>query len=219
MSSKQNLVKTFFSGYAGKWDSLYGKKTRKDPFSKFADEVLRKVIKRRFQETLILIDKHECFSILDVGCGSGRYLVEFAKRGRYSHGIDFAQPMLDLAQASIEFLSLQSMVKLECSTWRDFETNRSFDAIVAIGFFDYQENPKEALSKMISVSEKLVIASFPRSNGLLAFQRRIRYRIRKCPLWMYSQSQIENMMLEINPELEYEILNLGRDFLLNVRMN
>jgi 2-polyprenyl-3-methyl-5-hydroxy-6-metoxy-1,4-benzoquinol methylase len=216
MSRNLNMVKDFFSGYAGKWDSLYGKNNKKDPISRFTDNVLRRVIKVRFVKTLEIVKSHGCKSVLDVGCGSGRYVLEFAREGLQVHGIDFANEMLEIANESLKREALENRASLNQISWQEFEVKQKFDAIVAIGFFDYQEDPASALLKMVQASNKLVIASFPKSSGFLAFQRRIRYQLRKCPLWMYSKRDIEKLILKLDNQKSASILNLGRDYLLVV---
>jgi hypothetical protein len=70
VSSKKNeQVNEFFDGYSEKWDSLYGKERKKDPLSKFADEVLRAVIKRRLSTTLGFTKSEKIKTVLDAGCG------------------------------------------------------------------------------------------------------------------------------------------------------
>ena len=85
MSSKRHeQVNEFFDGYSEKWDSLYGKERKKDPLSKFADEVLRAVIKRRLSTTLGFTKSDKIKTVLDAGCGSGQYVVEFASAQKAS---------------------------------------------------------------------------------------------------------------------------------------
>jgi 2-polyprenyl-3-methyl-5-hydroxy-6-metoxy-1,4-benzoquinol methylase len=218
MSKNYSQVRDFFSGYAGKWDSLYGKKNRKDPFSIFADSVLRRVIKIRFVKTVEIIKENSCENVLDVGCGSGRYVLEFAREGLDVHGIDFAKPMLVIAEESLKALALSHRAKLQQLSWQDFDSDKKYDAVVAIGFFDYQEDPSAALEKMVKTSNKVVVASFPKSSGILAIQRRIRYRIRNCPLWMYSHSDIEDLVANLTSPVTHQILKLGRDYLLVLKI-
>lgn len=214
MSKNYSQVRDFFSGYAGKWDSLYGKKNRKDPLSMFVDNVLRRVIKIRFAKTVEIIQQNSCKSVLDIGCGSGRYVLEFAREGLDVHGIDFAEPMLVIAEESLKAIELSHRAKLQQVSWQDFDSDETYDAVIAIGFFDYQENPGAALEKMVKVSNKVVVASFPKSSGILAIQRRIRYRVRNCPLWMYSHSDIEDLVGNLTSPVSRQILRLGRDYLL-----
>ena len=212
--ASSGLVQKFFSGYAAKWDSLYGKKNGKDPFSKFVDEVLRKVIKVRFDKCVEIVKRSGSLSVLDVGCGSGRYLEEFAQSKIEVLGIDFAETMLEIARKTIEEKSLGDLAQIQNVSWDDYEVVKEFDAVIAIGFFDYQENASLALNKMAKLAKKVVVASFPRNSGVLAIQRRVRYRRRKCPLWMYSKADVETLARGISGLRNFNVIDLGRDFLL-----
>jgi len=86
------------------WQTIYAREGRyfSDPFPGF-DEVVR-----------ILLQAH-CKRILDLGCGSGRYSVQLAKRGFSAFGADISltglrlskdwaqQEMVDLPIANIDF--------------------------------------------------------------------------------------------------------------------
>jgi 2-polyprenyl-3-methyl-5-hydroxy-6-metoxy-1,4-benzoquinol methylase len=52
----------------------------------------------RFEETLKNIDTTEIHLVLDIGCGSGRYAVQFLRMGKSVTGIDMAEEMLKLAE-------------------------------------------------------------------------------------------------------------------------
>ena len=108
-SDKNEQVNVFFDGYSEKWDSLYGKERKKDPLSKFADEVLRAVIKKRLSTSLKLSNTEKIKTVLDAGCGSGQYVVEFAKQGKQVTGLDFADSMLQIAKKSISDQKLKGV--------------------------------------------------------------------------------------------------------------
>jgi SAM-dependent methyltransferase len=53
----------------------------------------------RFGEVVDTFRAHGCSLILDIGCGSGRHVVHFAKQGFRSLGLDISPTGLHLAQA------------------------------------------------------------------------------------------------------------------------
>jgi len=53
-----------------------------------------------------LLDEHGCQEILDLGCGNGRFLVHFARRGFHVTGLDSAPTALKLAR---EWLASESL--------------------------------------------------------------------------------------------------------------
>jgi len=215
-SQKHNQVNEFFDGYSEKWDSLYGKERKKDPFSKFADEVLRAVIKRRLSTTLGFTKSEKIKSILDAGCGSGQYVVEFAKQGKQVTGLDFAESMLDIAKKSIKDEKLAG-VDFVHADFVEFNFSKKYDAVCAMGFFDYIENPAPVLKKMIEISNNEVYASFPKAKGVLALQRRVRYKLRSCPLWLYSEKRLRAILDQSGASGRYELVDLGRDWIVRIK--
>jgi 2-polyprenyl-3-methyl-5-hydroxy-6-metoxy-1,4-benzoquinol methylase len=208
-------VNNFFDGYSEKWDSLYGKERKKDPFSKFADEVLRAVIKRRLSTTLSYSESNMIKTILDVGCGSGQYLVEFAKQGKKVLGLDFAESMLDIARYNVSSHGLSGVTYVN-TDFEKFKFDSKYDLVCAMGFFDYISNPVRVLKKMDEISNYEILASFPKSSGLLALQRRVKYKIRSCPLWLYSSRDLLNILEESGFEGRSEVIDLGRDWIVRI---
>jgi SAM-dependent methyltransferase len=62
---------------------------------------LRTSIDARKNEAMKLLDKHydDTFSLLDLGCGAGQFVIEVAKRGwlSFGHGWDFAEDGIKFA--------------------------------------------------------------------------------------------------------------------------
>jgi len=73
--------------------------------------------------------------VLDVGCGPGRHLLEFARRGVLVHGIDISQTFVDLAAAAIAEEHLDG-ASVERADARDLAAlshlTGGFDAVVAL---------------------------------------------------------------------------------------
>ena len=91
-------VKDFFSGYAEDFDSIYGDGKPRNLFNKIMDKLFRKAMYERYKRTIeFLSSTDDVNTILDVGCGSGRYSVDLARNGMAVTGVDLAQEMLDIA--------------------------------------------------------------------------------------------------------------------------
>ena len=217
-SSKNEQVNEFFDGYSEKWDSLYGKERKKDPISKFADEVLRAVIKKRLSTTLGFSKSEKIKTVLDAGCGSGQYVVEFAKQGKRVTGLDFAESMLEIAKKSVTDLGL-SGVDFVQADFVEHTFTQKYDLVCSMGFFDYIENPAPVLRKMYDLANYEVYVSFPKSKGILALQRRVRYKLRSCPLWLYSEKRLIAILKESGLNGKYELIDLGRDWLVRIKVS
>ena len=73
-------VKTFFSGYAEDFDSIYGDGKRRSIFNRIIDKIFRKAMYERYKRTINFITEKNFKSVLDVGCGSGRYSLDLVKK-------------------------------------------------------------------------------------------------------------------------------------------
>src|SRR4030042_5022352 len=60
-------------------------------------------LNKRRQEVLKLTRNLKGKKVLDVGCGSGVFMLEFIKRGAEVIGLDYSQKMLDLAKKELNF--------------------------------------------------------------------------------------------------------------------
>jgi cyclopropane fatty-acyl-phospholipid synthase-like methyltransferase len=87
-------ARAFFEGYAADFDHIYDD-TGKGPLARFVDTRLRKEMRIRFEKTFETLDPLPGRSLLDAGCGGGRYAIPAAKAGASRVlGLDFSEPML-----------------------------------------------------------------------------------------------------------------------------
>lgn len=81
---------------------------------------------------LTLFKKHNIKKILDLGCGSGRHTVYFAKRGFDVYGIDIASEGIKITREWLKRENLKANLKVG-NIYRGLPyENDSFDAIVSI---------------------------------------------------------------------------------------
>ena len=52
------------------------------------------------------------------------------------------------------------------------------------------------LLKLKKDTSQYILASFPKPGGILGWQRKIRYKIRNCQLYYYSEEMLKNLMLK-----------------------
>jgi len=205
-------VKKFFHGYASDFDSIYGHSKTRGNFDKLMDKLFRRSMLLRFNETLKESSKPAINTILDVGCGSGVYCVEFLKQGKTVVGLDMAEGMLEIARQKTAAFKDSSKISFILSGYMEYEFNQKFDAAVLMGFFDYIKEPVGLIRKLQQDTTKEIYMSFPRRGGLLTWQRKVRYNMRHCPLYFYSKRSLINILDEVGLKGRYEIRDLGRDF-------
>lgn len=186
-----NLVRTFFDSKALTFDSIYLNESR---FSRWLNLTFRKAIYERFniaiRESGSINDK----TILDIGCGSGRYMVEYAKQGaRKVIGVDFSPQMLELARKLLIQEGVQERCDFVQGNFLELGFTDKFDVVLAMGVFDYVENPQVFLQKLVNLSRGIVIAGFPGKSILRRHLRWLRYRLRNCPVFFYSETEIHRL--------------------------
>ena len=215
-------VKSFFDGYASDFDSIYGHTDHKRGIlDKLADKLFRQVMLLRFKETLKRTANPVIQSVMDIGCGPGHYCVEFLKQGKKVIAIDLAENMLKIAKQRVEASSFEKPVDIVFleENYLDYQFDQQYDAACLMGFFDYIQNPEDVLEKLKKDITKEVYASFPQSGGLLIFQRKIRYKLRNCPLYLYSRKDVDDLMKKVGLEGKYEVIDLKRDFFVKIDMS
>lgn len=69
-------------------------------------------------------------SILDVGCGTGRHSIEFAKRGYQVTGIDLSEGMLKVAKRKAEQAGV--LIDFQLSDATNFKLDKAFDCAICL---------------------------------------------------------------------------------------
>ncbi len=210
-NSEIRQVGDFFHSYAVDFDSIYGGK--RNPVSRLIDRLFRKSMMLRFQRTLSDLSDENLQSILDIGCGSGRYAVELLKMGKEVTGIDLAPGMLAIAEQACKDQFPPDRYRFILGSYPETILNRRFNAALLIGFFDYVQDADAVIQGLKRDIDRMFVASFPKAGGLLAFQRKIRYRLRNVPLVFYTEADIHKLMDRAGIS-NYRITDLGRDLYL-----
>lgn len=108
-------------------------------------------------ETLSLKPIH---NILDLGCGIGRHLIEFGKRGYSGIGIDINQDFIDIANEKKENLKNVKFIKMDL---RELSFYDEFDVAISLwtsfGYFTDEENLNvlKKINKALKAHGKLLI--------------------------------------------------------------
>jgi ubiquinone/menaquinone biosynthesis C-methylase UbiE len=215
MNENSENVKNFFHSYASDFNSIYGRTGKANFFQKTIDRLFRKVMFERMIETFKDLSGNEIKTILDIGCGPGRYSAHFMKLGKDILAIDIAQGMLDIAKdttRSIETGSIQFIL----ANYLEHNFENKIDGACLMGLLDYIDDPLSLLKKLNKEISKTICISFPKSRGALAFQRKIRYFLRSCPLYLYSKSEIEDLLKNAGFSGKYTIKDLGRDYYVKI---
>jgi ubiquinone/menaquinone biosynthesis C-methylase UbiE len=202
-------VAEFFDRYAADFDSIYG--TSGGLVNGVVNRLFRGSMKLRFIKTLEACEPLEGRDVLDIGCGPGHYSVALARMGARSVlGVDFAEGMLDIARRRAADASVADVCRFEQADFFVHDFHRIFDYVVVMGFMDYVEDAGAAVRRVLDLTGRKALFSFPVAEGLLGWQRRRRYRDR-CALFLYRPEAIERLFAGIGG-VSVAIEKIDRDF-------
>ncbi len=189
-------VEQYFTRSAVLFDSLYDAENAASAV-KWLNRTFRRDIYERFRLTLDHVQGHRLQSVLDVGCGSGRYEVGLAGIGvRKIVALDVSPGMIQLARENTGNRSeMQASLEFVQQDFAAFQASGTFDAVLAMGFFDYVQDPLPVLQRMRGFARHSVIASFPSVSWYRTPIRKVRYFAKHCPVYFYRRSHIDRLAL------------------------
>jgi ubiquinone/menaquinone biosynthesis C-methylase UbiE len=210
-------ARDFFEGYARDFDHIYDD-TGKGALARFVDTRLRKEMRIRFENAFAALEPLRDRSLLDAGCGGGRYAIPAAKAGA-SHilGLDFSESMLELAREKATAEGVGGACRFEVGDLLTYPIpEKSFDYAIAIGFFDYMKDPEAALAALARATRRRVFVSLPKRWHVLTPQRWVRYTFFRCFVRFYSRGDVERLVASVKPR-RTTILDIGREY--NLRLD
>lgn len=209
-------VKRYFDQAADEFDAIYHGKGQ---FCQWIDRHFRWDMYERHRLTFEKCGDVKGKAVLDVGCGSGRYSIEFAKRGAANVvGIDFAPNMVALARQHAKEYGVQDCCEFIIGDFMELEFKKNFDICIAIGVFDYVAEPRPFLAKMRALTNRWLIASFPSKSLIRTPIRKVRYWFKRCPVYFYDHGNIRSFLSGLG---EYRIIKIagpGMDYFVNVQI-
>ena len=192
----RDTVRRRFEQDAKSFDAIY--RLERSPFWRWVNMTFRKAVFERFNITFEQAGDVTGKEILDVGCGSGVYAVDFAQRGaRRVVGVDLAGNMLELARQEAERHQVADRCEFIQADFLELDLKDTFDISIAMGVFDYIPDQVTFLRKMVALTTEKVIVAFPGHSLLREPARRLRYKLAgKGDIYLYSQDNVERIARE-----------------------
>lgn len=215
-STKQveEKVRVHFDDDAERFDSIYREK--KGFIARFIDDFWRGVVQKRLELNVEKLKPLEGKKILDVGCGSGRFCIAFAKEGAAKVvGVDFAKLMIDIAEELAKEQGVAEQCEFRVGAFPEIvdDSEAPFDASTANGFFDYIAEPVPIIAKMRELTKGKMILSFPKAVEWRVPVRRVRFWMKGTPLFLYKKNRVKKILSEAGVT-DYEWIDLDRDYLI-----
>lgn len=210
--SGETQVRDHFEADAERFDAIYD--DAKGPLRRFVDNYWRGVVRERFELVLERLSPAEGMSVLDVGTGSGRYCLALAQRGAArAVGIDFAPRMIEIARDQAIRLGVSDRCEFHVGSFPDDLPAGRYDAVTAMGFFDYVSEPAAMVKAMSDLTDGIMLMSFPKRREWRVPVRRLRFKLLRCPLYLYSQARVRQVLRDAGVP-RYECIDLGRDYII-----
>ncbi len=214
--SVEERVAQHFDADAERFDAIY-EETGKGPFARFVDNRWRGVVQQRLDLALRELAPLDGRSVLDVGCGSGRYCHAFAQRGAARVvGIDFAPAMIDIAARLAEQQGVADRCEFRVGSFPQDMGEERFDASTAMGYFDYVEDAERHVRAMAEHTTQVMLMSFPKAYEWRVPLRRLRFAVRRCPLFLYREQQVRELISRAGIS-DARWIDLGRDYVVVAR--
>jgi SAM-dependent methyltransferase len=188
MSASMTATRRYFEKRADAIDRFYAVPTT-------GNHLLRRGPWRGRELAVSVLTRHPSADVLDVGCGPGRVAEAVIDAGAASYvGIDLSPHMLALASRRLDrFASVQLLE----GDFLDIDLARTFDVVLALGLFDYLEEPARAAEWMRACCSSTLLASFTRWDWVKGPIRHFHYELlHRCPIHDYTESFADAMLTD-----------------------
>jgi ubiquinone/menaquinone biosynthesis C-methylase UbiE len=176
----------YFERRAEAFDRLYTRQS-------LGTRLLRAGPRRSRDLAVSVVARHDAPSVLDVGCGPGRVAEAVLEAGATSYtGVDFSPHMLELASARLVGFDSVQLVE---GDFMGLELPETADIVLALGLFDYLDEPQRAAAWMRTHCAKTLVATFSRRDRIKTPIRRLHYElIHRCPIYFYVEADAEALL-------------------------
>ena len=212
------LVRSYFNREAQRFDAIY--EERKPLVERLVDKAFRSVVVERFHLICNLAPMSCPWSVLDVGCGSGRYALALAAAGASRVvGVDVAASMTELARRQADAGAVGDRCEFHTAPFLEFHAGERFDVVVATGYMDYLEEPLPHLRAMVNACKGRLFVSVPKRFEYRVPIRKARFALEHGYVRFYGRREFQALALAAGiPPDRLSMIDLGRDWIAVIRI-
>jgi len=208
MSDDLQKQKIYWNREVDNFDAIYSH--NKGLLGNMMDKLVRWDMYKRFEFTMRNSEPIENCTFLDVGCGTGRYSLEYARRGaRFVLGLDVSENMIDTCKKRAIEEGFSDRTSFVVTDLVDYKPDREFDVCIGIGLFDYIRKPEPVIQKMRACVRGKIILSFPSVWTWKAPVRKIKLGVGQCDVFFYTRNEVRSV-IESAGFRSYSIEKIGQ---------
>jgi 2-polyprenyl-3-methyl-5-hydroxy-6-metoxy-1,4-benzoquinol methylase len=195
MNKALRRQKEYWDRQVSQFDAIYSH--RKGYLGNLLDRLLRWDMYERFNYTMRQSQPVQGRRFLDVGCGTGRYSLEYALQGAaLVVGIDVSENMIATSSERAKELNVTGTTRFMQADLLSYNPDSPFHVCVGIGLFDYIRDPLPVMKKMRDSVEDKVIMSFPTIWTWKAAARKLQLSMKGCEVFFYTESSLRRLLKE-----------------------
>ncbi|MDQ3949672.1 MAG: class I SAM-dependent methyltransferase [Gemmatimonadota bacterium] len=188
-------VARFWNTVAHDFDAIYT--GEKSPIGRALDRWLRRDIYERFDWVMENAGDARAKRIVDIGCGSGRFVSALARRGAaHVTGVDLAPEMLKLAREVVAKDGVADVCAFVLADVLHWKTDEQFDLSIAIGFWDYVADPLPRLRVIRRITGGAFLSAWPRLWTWRMPLRKVRLTALGCPVYFFRREEVHRLLQE-----------------------
>jgi len=181
----------FFDNFAEAFDTIYDRK--RNFFMQWMDRRFRRDMFIRFALSFEALSKLEGKTVLDIGCGSGPYVVEALNLGASQvTAVDPSPNMLALVRERLKKSGYADRCLLVQAAFPDVDL-KEHDHVIIMGVMDYISDAMGFLTALRPLVTVSAVVSFPSKHWFRTPLRRFRYWLRRCSVYFYDEAQIMDL--------------------------
>jgi SAM-dependent methyltransferase len=160
------------------------------------NSLTRRNVRQRFDATFAGVPDWTDRSVLDIGCGSGRYLIEAGQRGAGRLvGVDSAPSMIALTRERLaEHGWAADLIVGAFPDVEMLDVPETFDVVLAVGLMDYVVDPRRVVAGIAAHLEGCAVLTFPWRFAPRSIPRSMYWRARGLATTYYRRADITSLL-------------------------
>lgn len=182
-------------------------------YRRVGDRLFRRIIHER-RSLVLAAAGSPGQSVLDIGTGSGRYLVDLAQRGASRCvGIDLSPAMIDIGRDLAARAAVSDRIEWVVGDYLEWPSRERFDTIISTGCFEYLPEPLPYLQKVIDQCGGTAWLSFAKRWELRTPFRLARMVAEHGYVRFFGRGDLLTLFRAAGDPRYLHIMDLGRDYL------